>query len=174
MYPFWIGLQIFKHLFVESTVNVLVYVSQFRISLFAGWRILSRIVESTAIETWVYLELIIHWMYPFWIGLQIFKHLFVESTVNVLVYVSQFRTSLFAGWRILSRIVESTAIETWVYLELIIHWMYPFWIGLQMFKHLFVESTVNVLVYVSQFRISLFAGWRILSRIVESTAIKSI
>ena len=169
MYPFWIGLQMFKHLFVESTVNVLVYFSQFRISLFAWWRI----VESTAIETWVYLKLIIHWMYPFWIGLQMLKHLFVESTVNVLVYVSRFRIPLFAGWRILSRIVESTAIETWVYLELMLYWMYHFWIGSQTFKHLFVESTVNVLVYVSQFRISLFAGWRILSRIVESTSIET-
>ena len=131
----------------------------------------SRITESTTIETWVYLELIIYWIYPFWIGLQMFKNLFVDSTVNVFVYVSQFRISLFAGWRILTRIVESTAIEIWVYLELKIHWIYPFWNVLQMFKHLFVDSTVNVLVYVSQFRISLFAGWRILSTIVESTAI---
>ena len=38
--------------------------------------------------------------------------------------------------------------------------MYPFWIGLQMFKHLFVESTVNVLVYVSQIY-SLFLARRI-------------
>ena len=35
--------------------------------------------------------------------------------------------------------------------------MYPFCIGLQMFKHLFVESTVNVLVYVSQIHLLFLA-----------------
>ena len=35
--------------------------------------------------------------------------------------------------------------------------MYPFCIGFQMFKHLFVESTVNVLVYVSQIHLLFLA-----------------